>query len=123
MVTSFPRTIEKVQEIATQVGERGEPGFEDGVTVRGQRVGALGRAGEVRPPLGDDEALVLEPAKRAVDVPDVDALLAEDRREPLEKLVAMGRAIREEHEQARLAKALHACAHRPGSVVETTTVA
>ena len=35
--------------------------------------------GSVRLPLGGDEPLFLEPAQRAVDVPDVDALLADQR--------------------------------------------
>ena len=65
----------------------------------GQLVGALGRAGDGLVPLAADEALLLEAAEDAVEVADVDALLAEHRGQPLEQVVAVSRALAEQEQQ------------------------
>src|SRR5205085_9791794 len=58
------------------------PLVEEQSALRGERVGALAVG-----PLGCDEALLLEPAEQAIEVPHLDPLLAGELRQPLEQVV------------------------------------
>ncbi len=53
-----------------------------------------------------DESLLLEPAQDAVEVADVDALVAHELGEALEQVVAVGRALAQEQEERGDLKAL-----------------
>ena len=68
----------------------------------------LAGPGQVGAPLGGDDAFVLERAQDAVQIADVDAVLAQQRRKPLQQLVAVRRALGEEKQQRGLAEALDA---------------
>src|SRR4051812_32091193 len=77
------------------------PLVEECPAVLGERVGALAVA-----PLGADELFLLECAKQAVEVAHLDAGLAGQLREALEKLVAVRRSLAQKQEQRRLGEPL-----------------
>src|SRR5262249_62045711 len=60
-----------------------------------------------------DEPVLLERAQDPVEVAHVDARLARQRRQRLEQLVAVRRALAEEEQQRGLAEARDSCAHGP----------
>jgi hypothetical protein len=123
MVTSFPCSVEKRGQLVPKCLERIEPRREDGVSLRCERVRPLRRTWEVAAPLGHDELLVLECPKRAVDVPHVDALVADKSRKALEELVPVGRAVTEKQEQSGLAEPLDTRVNLPASVLKPAAVA
>jgi hypothetical protein len=108
--------VEERGQLVSERADRVEPRGEGAPALVSEGVRALRRPGEVGAPLGDDEPLLLERAKRAVDVPDVDALVAQQLREALEQLVAVRRPVREEKEQSELAEALDPGAHVPAAL-------
>jgi hypothetical protein len=76
MVTSLLREFEKCGQPTSQLVERGEPRGEEVVTVVGEGVRALRRSGELGTPLRGDEPVLLERAQSAIEVSDVDAIVA-----------------------------------------------
>jgi hypothetical protein len=112
MVTSS-RSVEECSELVSQTVQRLEPRGQQRMTLRRQRVRALRRPGELGAPLGLDQPVLLEGAQRAVDVAHVDPLLTEEVRKLLKELVPVGRSVREQHEERRLAKPFDPCADVP----------
>ena len=113
MVTSLPCEIEECAQPVAKLIERGVPRREQVVTLGCQRVRALRRAGEVRAPLGGDDAVVLEQAQRPVQVSDVDTILAGELGQALDELVTVRRSCREQRQEGGLAEALDARAYLP----------
>ena len=108
-------------DAVARVGERGGPAVEGGAAVRGDLVGALRRPGHGLVPLAGDEALLLERAQDAVEVADVDALVAGQLGQPLEQVVAVGRALAQEQEERGDLEALDAAA-APAPAVSASAV-
>ena len=81
-LSSYP--LKESVDAGAGLGERRRPAFERGASGLGQLVGALGRPGQRFVPLAGHEALLFERAQDAVEVADVNALLADHGREPLE---------------------------------------
>src|SRR5690348_3605696 len=90
---------------------------EEPLAVRRDGVPALRRAGGGVVPLRRDEPFLFEPAKQAIEVAHLDARLARELREPLEEVVAMGRALAQKKEQCRLREALDPGEDPPAAVV------
>jgi hypothetical protein len=123
MVTSFLCLFEKGRQAVAKLLQRAEPRVENRSPLVGEGVRPLRGPWKVSSPLGDDEPLVLERSERPVDVADVDTIVAGELGEPLEELVPMGRAVRDEHEKSGLAEALDARANLPASVREPSAAA
>src|SRR5262245_51740652 len=113
MVTSLLRVVEKRVQAVAQPLDRGKPDSEQLVALGGQRVGALRRAWQLGAPFGRDETVVLESAQRAIEVPDVDAILARELRQALDELVAVVRPRCEQCQQSRLSETLDARPYFP----------
>ena len=99
-------SLEKAVDARARLGERGSPALERLAAGIGQLVGALRGAGDGLVPLAADEALLLEPAQDAVEVADVDPLVAEQGGQPLEQVVAVGGTLAEEEQQGGDLKSL-----------------
>src|SRR5262249_56652219 len=112
--------VQKSFDVALNLAQRLGPAVEQAPALGGQLVGALGRPGQVRAPLGADETLGLERTQQAVEVADVDASLPRHFRQPLDQLVAVQRPLTQEQQERRLDEALHTRANvpvaRPGLV-------
>jgi hypothetical protein len=122
MVTSLPGSVDEHVQLAAQLLEGGDPQRKNCLALGCQGVGALRGTGQVTAPLGRDEPFVLQRTQLPIDVSDVDAFLTDEPGQTLEELVAMGRAVREEDEETRLAEALDARPHLPGAVVSLTAI-
>src|SRR5213592_3412945 len=105
-------SLEELADRCLRLSEGLRPAVEQAPALRRELVRALGGARQVRAPLRADEALVLEPAQKAVEVADVDTPLPQ-LRDPLEQLIAVQRALAQEQQERRLDEALDARAHVP----------
>jgi len=92
-------SLEKAVDAGARLGEGGRPALERVAAGGGQLVGPFRRAGNGLVPLAGNEPLLLEAAEDAVEVADVDALVAEHGGQPLEQVVAVGGALAEQKQQ------------------------
>src|SRR5437867_7426308 len=123
MVTSLLRVVEKSRQAVSKLLEGAQPGVENRATLVREGVRPLRRAGQIAAPLGRNEPLVLERPQRAVDVADVDALVADELGQALEELVPVRRPVREESEECGLAEALDPRADFPAPVRKPSATA
>src|SRR5690348_15265747 len=113
MVTSLRVSIEEEVDALARSRQRARPLVEQAATLVRELVGALGRPGRLRVPLGRDEPVLLERAQDPVEVAHVDAALAGQRRQRLEQLVAVRRSLAQEEEDGRLGEPLDPGANAP----------
>src|SRR5689334_16355442 len=102
-------------DVRLRAAERGRPACEDLPPGVGEPIRPPRRPGELRVPLGVDDAVLLERAQEAVEIADVDALLADELRQLLDELVAVPRPLRQEQQDGRLDEALDARADGPAA--------
>ena len=92
-------SLEKTVDPVAGLRERRSPAFERLAARIGQVVGAFGRTGDGLVPLAAHELLLLEPAQDAVEVADVDPLVADQLGQAFEEVVAVGGALAEQQQQ------------------------
>src|SRR5919202_1577825 len=88
--------VEKSLDDPLRLAQRLRPAVEQSAPLLGELVRSLGRAGQIRAPLGGHEALALERAQQPVEIAHVDPPLAGDLRESLDQLVSVQRPLAQE---------------------------
>jgi hypothetical protein len=116
MVTSFLRVPEKGGQTVAKLFEGAKPRVENRSPLIRERVCPLRRPGQVASPFRHHEPVVLERSERPVDVAHVDAIVTRELGKPLQQLVPMGRAVRDEDEERGLAEALDARPNLPAPI-------
>src|SRR5581483_2901471 len=108
-----PVAVDECVELVAGRLECLDPALEEHPAGVGERVRALGRAGQVGAPLRVDDAVLFERPHDPVEIPDVDALLTDQLRQPVEQLVAVPGAFAQHEQDRRLDEPLDARADRP----------
>ena len=103
-------SLEKAVDPVAGLGERGSPPFERLAAALGQLIRALGGAGQGVVPLAPNEALLLERSQDAVEIADIDPLLADQLGQAVEQVVPVGRALAKEQQERRHLEALDSAA-------------
>src|SRR4051812_41923343 len=94
--------FQELRDLRLRLPERVGPAAEERPAGLREPIRAPRRARQLRVPLRLDDPVLLERAEEAVEVADVDPLVAEELRELLDQLVAVARALREQEEDSRL---------------------
>jgi len=105
--------VEKAGQTVSKSFEGIEPRGQHHSPLACEGVRALGGPGQVGTPLRHDEPILLEAAKRAVHVSDIDPFLSDEGGEAIEQLVAVCRPVGEEEQQGGLSEALDTGSHLP----------